>query len=150
MGNIAYVTTKKHVKSYDVFSLLEKINEKRFGGKMVITQGAKFAWDISHPDIIDSLWFHRDSAKKIACKHPHDPWMRYVFIVYQEELGLLTEGIMSDEGVSERWSPNPNKYPNYKSWISLLYSRTEKMFPAHFENIVREELACAPKGMENY
>jgi hypothetical protein len=34
MSNIAFITTPKYIKSYDVKSLLEKINKKRFNGKV--------------------------------------------------------------------------------------------------------------------
>lgn len=161
MGNIAYITTKKHVKFYDILDLLNKINQKRFDGKLTITQGYEGsglnkqdtsidAWKIGHLELTDYLWLHCDSPKKLACKHPHNPWMSYVFVVFLEELGALTKGICSDEGVTERWKPRPKKYPSYKAWIEVLYSYTRKSRPAAFEEIMKFELACAPEGMENY
>ncbi len=161
MSNIAFITTRKYVKSYDMAKLLQKINTKRFGGKLVITQGYEGAalkksddkanaWKIGHQDCWDYLWLHQDAPKKLACKHPHNPWMSYVHIVIQEELAKLTSGILSDEGVEGHWKPKPHKYPSYTAWIDLLYSRSKEKEPEFYKSIFDLEMSHAPKGMENY
>lgn len=149
MSNTAYITTKKHLKSYHIRDLLEKINEKRFDGKMQIEQD-QYYWKVSYSGMWDGLDFHGISAKKLACQHPHDPWMSYVFVVFQEELAKLTNGVLSDEGVSETWKPKPSKYSSYEKWIGILYANTKKTKPEAFKEILKAELNCAPEGMEKY
>jgi hypothetical protein len=149
MGNIAYITTKKHLKSYDITELLEKVNKKRFDGKMTITKD-QYSWKVGYPGMRDYLDFYPASIKKLSCKHPHDPWMSYVFVVFQEELAKLVGGILSDEGVDEKWKPKPQKYPSYDKWVALLYSNTIKKHPKDYRQILEMEFSCVPKGMENY
>jgi len=149
MSNIAYITTKKHVKSYDILSLLGKINNKRFDGKMTISEN-NYCYKISYSEFCDYLEFYIKSPRKLSCSHPHDPWMSYVFVVFRQELAKLTNGMLSDEGVEETWKPNPKKYPSYKEWIGLIYQNTRKENPKAFKSIMSVELEYAPKGMESY
>lgn len=152
MSNIAYITTRKLLKSYDILSLLNKINKKRFVGKMTIVS-KDGGWDISYG--VDGtygygFWMHPDSPRKLACKHPVGPWLAYVFVVFQEELAKLTKGILSDEGVSKKWKPKPHKYPSFQSWIGLLYSSTRKKNPIAFQTIMKEELQYVPEELRDY
>lgn len=152
MGNIAYITTRKQIKSYDMMSLLDKINKKRFNGKITITP-AHDGWEISYGKDGTygwGFWIHPDSPRKLACKHPIGSWMGYVFVVFQEELAKLTNGILSDEGVSDRWKPKPHKYPSYQSWIEILYSGAKEIYPDRFQEILEFELKFAPEDMRKY
>ena len=159
MSNIAYIHTPKFVKSYDIKALLEKINRKRFGGKMEIGRGGEsgkeddsvLAWRISYPGSWDCLWIHQDTPKKLACKHPHNQWMEYVFMVFQEELAAMVKGKLSDEGVQGTWKPKPKKYPSYLAWVNMIHSHSHKVLdPRAYYELIELEMSFAPKGMEDY
>jgi hypothetical protein len=149
MSNISFLTTRKHIKSYDIPALLQKINEKRFGGKLTITTGYGVG-GVSLNDC-DSFEFYQHSAKKIGAKSPHNPWMEYVCVVVRNELGAMTNAVLSDEDEGlGTWKPNPKKYSSYKKWVSLFYQSIATLDPRRFEEIVKDELARAPQGMEKY
>jgi len=147
MSNIAYITTRKHVKSYDILSLIQQINQKRFDGKLEIEK-SNYCWNVKYQGLNDWLEFYKDSPRKLSCKAPHHPWMSYIFVVFRQELAVLTGGILSDEGVEEHWKPTPKKYSSWKKWLMIIHNhiKDEKML----NNIVENEFLLAPKGMEKY
>jgi hypothetical protein len=152
MGNIAYITTRKHVKSYDMMSLLQDINQRRFDGKMTIRDHCE-GWEISYQhweNAWETIWIHPESTRKVGAKHPHSVWMPYVFVVFLEELGALTNGVMSDEGVSERWKPNPKKYSSWDVWMKILHARSLQTNPEAAEQFIKLETSYVPNGMEKY
>jgi len=154
MSNIAFITTRKHLKSYDIPSLLSQINDKRFDGKLTIKL-VDGGWNVSFLENgLDTgkygfgFWFHSVSPKKLAVKWPHGPWMTYVFVVFKQELAALTNGVLSDESEPGTYLPTPNKYPSYKSWIELSCSRIKKS--PYYDEHLKIEMGYAPKGMEKY
>lgn len=149
MSNIAFITTQKYVRSYDILGILESINNKRFGGKLTIT-GSGGNWVVGYQDDWDGLDFYADSARKIHVKHPHGMWWEYVGVVFRHELGKVTKAILSDESTEETWKPSPKKYLSYETWIRKLHSSWKDKNPASYEETIQIELSYASKGMEKY
>ena len=153
MSNIAYITTRKHVKSYDITSLLSQINDKRFDGKLTIIQEDEGSWLIKYLgkwDSFDNLYIYQDSPRKLHIKHPHHPWMSYVFVVFNEELGAATNAVLSDEGIDETFKPNPQNYPTYQAWVEILHPNMKEKNPDYFKEHLKFEMSLVPKGMEKY
>lgn len=154
MSNISFITTRKHLHSYNFPSLFHKINQKRFDGKMNITINERLDclevkymyWDRHW----DSLEFYKRSPRKLSVGHPHSQWMEYVGCVFRNELGKMTGGLLSDDGLEEHWKPSPKKYPKYKVWVEKMHSSIKPIKPLLFKEIVETELTFAPKGMEKY
>jgi hypothetical protein len=147
MGNIAFITTKKHIRSYNMFSLLQKINESKFDGKLNIVDDIS-AWSINYQNNWDSINYYIRSPRKIGAKHPHNNWMPYVFSVFQNELGYMTDGKLSDECCNEFWLPEKDKWESYKeyryemnSWMEDENSRTLRTI---------EDLRDVPPDMAGY
>jgi hypothetical protein len=149
MSNISFITTPKYIKSYNMMALLGEINHRRFDKKLFIEE-SHFGWKIKHPspENWDYIWFHPDSPRKLAAKHPHDPWMCYVFLVFRQEIGSRTRGILSDEGVEDHWRPSPKKYPSWKAWLSLRVSHIKDEVSKQY--VIDCENQFLPKGMEKY
>ncbi len=159
MANHGWITIKKNLKDEKVLSHLQEINRRRFGGKLDIHSAYKGDWEISYKgDTRAGFWhdpFHIwiSSPKKLEHRHPHGWWMTYVAVVITEELAHKMKGIMSDEGVPEKWKPKPKKYPTYKDWTIKLHSWNpsfKEKFPDSYEQVINMELSACPPGMENY
>jgi hypothetical protein len=149
MSNISYLTTKKWIKSYDLPLLFQKINQKRFGGKLSISTQNNW-WIVEYPGNWDGLDFNQVSPRKLGVKHPHGMWMDYVGVVFRNELGKMTNATLSDEGVEETWKPNPRKYPSYEAWIQKLHSSLKNKNPDLYKQVIQLELSYVPAGMEKY
>ena len=125
-----------------MINILEEINIRRFGGKLIITMFDKVGlqYKIDYPDIGGfDLW---PSKRKLEGKWPDHPWMVYVFIVFKHEIAKATNGTLSDESDDEVCKPAPEKYSSYEKWIELHDYKSEEL--------KKFELSYAPKGMENY
>lgn len=161
MSNIAFITTKKHIKSYNILELLQQINNKRFDGKLNIT-GNDRSWRITYTkvkfmyinyteaedDSWDGIDFYLHGKRKIGSKHPHTPWWEYVMIIFHEELASMINGTLSDEGVNEHWEPNPQKYSSYKNWLKIKTSWFKNKNNA--KQVINADLAFVPNGLEKY
>jgi hypothetical protein len=149
MSNISFITTRARVSSYNITELLSKINDKRFDGKMTITEDES-SWKVQYKNDWDTLNFYQPSPRKLSLKHPHTPWMGYVAVVFRNELGVATQALLSDEGVGETWKPNPKKYPTYKAWLDILHGSLKEFNLSSYKDLMRVELSMAPKGMKKY
>jgi hypothetical protein len=171
MSSTNYITTRKHLKSYDLLTLLRKINDKRFGGMLTVNPAGvlsrntpirrKWVFPYGNPRVIyqgkclfpvwDDLEFRAKSARKLAVRQPETAWMVYVDIVFRHELGKMTHGILSneDEGLGT-WKPAPKKYPSFRVWTEQRHEIMRHVLPHRFEEAVDRDMALVPPGMEQY
>lgn len=154
MANHGFVSSKKHFKAKQVAKDLQEINERRFKGLLKIEDshwGENGSWMISYQveghsyPFAFNIWIA--SPRKLEHRHTHG-WAAYVEIVFAEEIGAKYNGDMSDEGVSGKWKPNPNKYSSYKAWLDLLWAHVKEKNPA-VEKLINEELEWAPKELRD-
>jgi hypothetical protein len=152
MSNIAFLTTRRHVKSYDIVAMLVDINYRRFGGKLAIQAHLTTPpyWSVYTPNDMDGFDIYNPSPRKLSIKHPMMPWMDYVALVFRHELGRLTGAILSDEGVEETWLPDPDKYPTFQAWLELRHSRLYQNNPDSYLQLMQIEWKHVPSGMEKY
>lgn len=54
--------------------------------------------------------------------------MPYVLNVFTGELSKKLNGIISDEGIKDKWKGNPDDYPSYKNWIKEYYGDSDPIF----------------------
>lgn len=130
-----------------------------FHGKLTIEEDHKDSWRVKYdhdtrPDSSlgwDYSHFWICSPRKLEFRHPHDPWISYVQLVFVEEMASALKGKISDEGVyPPGWAPHPEKYPSYRAWVDLLYSRSKKiMSPTDYEDMIAVELDCAPQELKD-
>jgi hypothetical protein len=147
MSNLAFITTKKYLSSYDISSFLLDIDNKRFGRKLSIACDPNngiytvdwFSSDLKQSDGFD---IRVVSKRKLSIKWPTHPYTVYMFIVFKHELAKMMDGVLSDESDDERHSPNPDKYPSYEEWVKLRFASSSQEF--------KMELKLAPKGLEKF
>ena len=153
MSNIRYITTKNHVKSYDIDSFLNKINKKRFKGLLSVLWQEKWeAWEITHPTFnnkVGGFEIMTSGAKQLSSAHPHDFWMKYVQTVFFQELGKMTNGLLWDESEpKDKYKPTPKKYSSFEKWLT---ERAKYFFKGDKKKIkknVREYMILAPRGLK--
>jgi len=155
MANHGYISSKKHFNKKQVALDLQEINERRFKGLLKIEDGycgSKGAWFISYQDKDKeyskgfNIWIA--SARKLEHRHTH-VWIYYTELVFAEEMGAKYDGIMSDEGINDKWKPCPKKYPTYKAWLDILHAYSKKHNPKIYKRLFKVELSYAPKELRD-
>lgn len=146
MANHGFVTTRKTLTPEMVDRDIREIVERRFKNKLEIkydkvsenspkkgTYDIWAGWEFHLP--IPSKNDKRDwyydftawimSPHKLEFRHPHADWAFWAqSCVLQEELAYRYNGIISDEGVSERWKSSPErlkKYATYRKWLEARF-----------------------------
>lgn len=151
MANHGFVSSKKHFKKEQVLLDLQEINERRFKGLLKIEDGAygnKGAWFVSYQDkgwnypVGFHIWIR--SARMLEHRHTRS-WGYYIELVFAEEMGAKYNGIMSDEGISEKWKPEPGKYSSYSTWLDILYEHAKTDVPDLYKRVFKSELNLAPE-----
>lgn len=116
--NHAFATSKGTLTPDKVAAVLHEVNIRRFNGFFTIIQQGH-SWIIRHPDeskwqYLCSVWL--ETKRKVGFRRSLGDfafWMQWVF---QEEIAFTYKGRCSDEGVSEKWNPEPGKFPTFKAF----------------------------------
>ncbi len=95
-------------------------------------------WTIYHPELVkidggikfgteQGLEIYTESHRKLSIKHPLQfGFWQYVMSVILNELGVLTDATLSDQGIEERWQPVHNKYKSYKDYVNKMTNHYSK------------------------
>ena len=159
MANHGFIVSKKNFKADQIRKDLEEINRRRFKGLLKIEDsqwGDKGAWFVSYQaegweyPTGFNIWI--TSQRKIEHRHAHG-WGFYIELVFVEELGAKYNATFSDEGISNRWKPDPAKYPNYKAWLSIQYEHSKnsknKAVRVMAKQVIASELKMVPKELRD-
>lgn len=156
MANHGFITSKKNFNKEQVRKDLQEINERRFGGLLTIEDsdwGKNGSWSISYKDdrldypLGFNIWLC--SPKKLEHRHSRG-YAYYLEIVFSEEIGAKYNAIISDEGHSDKWKPNPQKYSKFMDWMDILYGHAKISMPDAYNSIVSMEKKSIPKGFEDF
>ena len=119
MANHGFVTTKKWLTGDRVEEALKDILEERFESKIPYKRtndyfeiGFECPW-------VFGFWV--ENCHKLEFRHASPEWCWWVMCVIQNEFAIRYNGLISDEGVEEKWKGEPNKYPTFRSWIAIRY-----------------------------
>jgi hypothetical protein len=115
MGNHGFVTTKKWLTGDRLEKDLKEIIEERFQNKVPYTReddyfeiGFNYPWKFG-------CWI--ENCHKVEFRNPNADWCWWAMAVIQNELALRYNGLISDEGVGEKWKGVANKYPTFRNYI---------------------------------
>jgi len=154
MANHGYVKSKRIFKKDEVFKEIQEINQRRFDGKLNIEDsdyGDLGSWFISHAVEESTEGFNIWIASPKKLEHRHTRcWATYLEIVFANELGVKYDGIMSDDGVSEKWKPRPEKYPTFLAWLDVLYGHIKESKPDSFKTAIEFEMMYCPEELIKY
>lgn len=150
MANHGYISSKKNLKKDQVYKDLQEINQRRFKGLLNIECAKGWsdnAWEISYHESGEkhlkgfTIWI--SSKRKLEHRH-EDFWVFYLEIVFSHELGFKYNGKISDECCDEKWDPDPNKYPTYKSWLETRYSHLKNKNLELYSELINMEMQTCP------
>lgn len=124
MGNHSHVSSPRKLDFTTVDKQIAEINERCFQGYFRIERGYwgyEDGWcfhieDREHP----IFGFHiTETKRKIEGGHPRPglQWCYWAWAVFQNELGVLWNGRIGDEGVGETWAPAKDKYPTLNDYF---------------------------------
>ena len=154
MSNLAFITTPKYIKSYDMYSLLMDINYDRFGKNLSVMSNPpdewwRIDWISLDPPSSDGFEFLIKSPKKLSVKPRVNPYTNYVIIVYKHELAKRMGGKLSDESQLGCYNPTPEKYSSYHRWLELKYDYLEGDKGLRDRDILMD-LKSLPKELKIY
>jgi hypothetical protein len=129
MSNVAFVKTKESMDSDAVHETLLQLNVDRFKGNLTIERDHD-VWLLSYDAMIDGerwtvaqmrLVLHGKKVKK-KISMPHARGGDFAFWIdcsVLNELSVRFNGIISDEGISEKWYGVPGKYAKFSDFMVM-------------------------------
>jgi len=133
MSNHGYVTTKKWLKVDIIEENLKQILQNRFDGKIPYCRNDdQFEIGFGYPWSFD-MWV--ENVHKIEFRNPQPTWCWWIMVVIQNELAIMYNGTISDDGVNEKWKGTPNKYPEFKDYLAVRYSHLSSPIKWFVKNI---------------
>lgn len=156
MANHGFVTTRKHLTGEKVDADLRVIVNRRFGNDFVveyIPHWEQGGWKIKPSG--DSPWFFEFTlwlAKRgtLEFRHPRSGWAYWAQQTIQDELAILYNGTISDEGVFEKWKVKKIEYPTYESWFKMLNSHLLENYKELYEARLKSEFEFLPEILRKY
>src|SRR3972149_1742680 len=130
MANHGFITTKQKVTGAKLAAALQEINERRFDGKLKISHDPKSGWDgPKTPTFEIELWegegytLHRlfwlATPHKIEHRHgPGGDFAWWIEDTFANELALMFNGTLSDEGVGEKWKGEKDWCPTFRHFLA--------------------------------
>lgn len=122
MANHGFVSCKKKPTIPLIGEVIRNLNNTRFKQQLDIEEdGGCFQVTPKFDEYAGAVTVWLASPKKIEIRHGH--WRQFMWWVDASiinELALRFNGLISDEGVSEKWQGEPNKYETYLSWLRLI------------------------------
>mgnify|MGYP003335243313 CR=1 FL=1 len=116
MANHGFVKTKKFMNFDRIQNLLEDLNLRLFKNKLQIKSSLKpkVIWNVKYEGYdYGSLNFWLNSSRFFEIRHNSNGFMWWIDSVILNEIAVCFSGIISDEGVSEKWHGTKNKYNDF-------------------------------------
>jgi len=151
MANHGFVTVRTRLTPERVDKDIKEIVKRRLHdvlkveGPDLFDDKKTYGWLLSVKGADDwqfSIWL--SSPRKLEFRHPRGDWLWWAqVLVMTEELAVKYNGIVSDEGVSEKWKGDPAKYPTFESWLDARYPASDDWKGA-VEELKKMELERLP------
>lgn len=153
MANIGFVKSKKTIKPELIDEMLERINQSHFKGNLVIENHYyskhNDSWNVSYVSSVDSQHYATRSfwlKTKRIFEMSHGGgggdfawWLDNTII---NEVALMCDGIISDEGISDKWKGEKNYFPTYLLFLEMMKSHVQK--PEIKLWLLQEEMKYCP------
>lgn len=129
MANHGYVKTRKHMTVPKVLALLKRLNQHTFKGCLQVENWTNeggvptfLVQYVSKKDcvIYSQRRFWLNTRQNFEMQHrfmsDFDAWVDALIC---EAVGLEFNGIISDDGCSDKWLPCPDRYPTFEDYAKL-------------------------------
>jgi hypothetical protein len=163
MANHGYVTTRKKMTPEAITGLLNRLNQERFKGILVIEyshhegdDGAygRHLWEITFNHTVpeQSVCYgnHRvcwlNTSRKFEIRHGGGGnFIWWIDHIITNEIAVAFNGSISDDGVGGRWNGEEGKFPSYRNYIEHMWRHSTAT--ALVKNgYIQEELNEVPEG----
>ena len=132
MANHAKVTTKKRMSPTAVTCVLRSLSERVFQGLISVsytkTPGGKHhygehLWSLNFVGNGGDVWMPErycwlNSTRQLEIRHSAGDFSWWLDCVVENEIAVVFDGMISDDGVSERWPGEPNKYDDLHAYLA--------------------------------
>lgn len=140
MANHAYVKTKKKMLPEAITALINRLNDTVFKKVLKIEcenyrgdshAWGKYVWNVSY-DIdgkeADGRIFWLNNSKSFEIRHGGGwDFIWWIDHVITNEVALIFDGIISDDGGSDDWKGEPNKYSSFEEyWKNIWGHRSDE------------------------
>ena len=147
MANDGFISTKFDLNSDQIDRDLALVIRHHFDDVLVKEQISTNYWQLKSNDdkFFDIIDIIKISKRKISLRHPHVDMFQWMHHRVIDELAYKWKGIISDEGVSEKWKPTM-KYKTYQNWmLHMNFCSTFKKDPGIALQYVIPILMSVPK-----
>lgn len=117
MANHGFITTKRQLTVEKLKAALDEINKRRFRGLLELPKDGDSGFVITVKDLVERpIWVA--SRRKIEIRHGGGggDFAWWIDAVVLNDLALAFDGVISDEGVGDKWRGVENKYPRYREF----------------------------------
>lgn len=154
MGNLSYLSLRKHLTPGKLQAELEDIIARRLGNTLVYDEKNSsvgrskeslcfYTFNSRYRTERNGPWFGFTiqllSPRIISMKDPPGPeWNHWAQVVVEHELATKYNGMIWSEceGPRVRWKPNLAKYRTFRKWMENgMYGHTYKKNPQAFEKL---------------
>ena len=147
MANHGFVKSKKTISPEQIDEMLERINHSHFKGNLVVTNSDNESWNveyISNGQKYASRYFWLKTKRTVEISHGGGGgdfawWLDNTII---NELALMCDGTISDDGISDKWKGEQNYHPTYISFLKMMKEHVEK--PELKLWLLQEEMKYCP------
>lgn len=144
MSNHGFVKTKKFMTVEKLDAMFEELDKRVFKGhlKWEINDGVTYKLTYqSNGGVWATRYFWLETRRTLETAHRSDSSISWwICSAVQNEVALLFEGTISDEGVWERWRGAVGKYDTFEKYKDLRYNHLSKSARAQIESLLNMEL----------
>lgn len=122
MANHGFITTKRQLTVEKLKAALDEINKRRFRGLLELPPDGDSGFVITVKDLVERpIWVA--SRRKIEIRHScgGGDFAWWIDAVVLNDLALAFDGVISDEGVGDKWRGVENKYPRYLDFKKAMW-----------------------------
>jgi hypothetical protein len=139
MSNHGYVTSRKHLSPERVRKVFGVLNERIFRNRLRVDYNyspepdtsawGQHVWELTIPRSPGEppyaqriCWLA--SRRKFEIRHGGTDFAWWLGSAVINEIALAFDGTISDDGVTERWKGEPNKYDKFTEYADAMIARS--------------------------
>jgi len=145
MGNIRFLSVPGRLRAFDRLTVdLQEVTERRFQGYLEIIPDSSAQWWDLRIDAEklewpwgawDSWGMGKHSQRRLGAKHVNPDFLCWTQTIVFNELGVLYQGRLSDEGSIGTWAPDVSLFPTFESYVSNRYGEVQKVQTYIYEGL---------------
>lgn len=151
MANHGWVKTRKVMKPEQISEIIEKLNKDKFKNLLTVDLHkstpqepgwGEFTWLIDFYKESRVCWLN--NSRHFEMRHGGgSSLIWWVDSCILNEVALVFNGTIGDEGISDKWKGRENYCPDFKSY---LLKNIQDLPQEHIDRILSEEKKWIPEG----